>query len=228
MNISCIPSALLVDKDIIETLCHSPESSHDQFSAFFRFYCNTLCADLFPTDILANSSTHPLASSIDVTKAVTMLRSQCGTSKETLIRQLFPGLPNYKQEQSLRTLVKISFMLDTASYKSFSDDFQLRFGDAFPVNWKDDQSLVDFIHTTFSPSVYRVTETHNKLKAWKLKKRHGISIVPTNDLIQHLLYDPRSRTLTVFHQVAWLRAQLRHAVEQSGIVTDKEYIERYC
>ncbi|KAI1650060.1 uncharacterized protein F4817DRAFT_303578 [Daldinia loculata] len=139
MNINCIPPALLIDKNIIETLCHSPEPPHDQFSAFFRFYCNTLCADSFPTGTLTNSFAHPLASSIDVIKAISMMRSQCGTSKETLIRQLFPGIPKDKQEQSLRTLVKVAFMLDTASYKSFSDDFQLRFGDAFPVNWKDDQ-----------------------------------------------------------------------------------------
>ncbi|XXH00750.1 hypothetical protein Hte_007100 [Hypoxylon texense] len=102
-------------------------------------------------------------------------------------------------------------MIDASSTESFSDDYRFRHSDSFPVHWEDGKSFIDFIQSTFPSTTYRATGPFNRLKAWKLKQRCGISIVPTDDLVRHLLYDSGSRTLTVFHHVTWLKAQLNHA-----------------
>ncbi|KAK4450977.1 hypothetical protein QBC34DRAFT_378802 [Podospora aff. communis PSN243] len=49
------------------------------------------------------------------------------------------------------------------------------------------------------------------LKAWKLRKRYRIRISPTDDLAQHLVYNHTTGTLSVFRQVTYLKAQLRHS-----------------
>jgi hypothetical protein len=36
------------------------------------------------------------------------------------------------------------------------------------------------------------------------------SILTTNDLAQHLLYDDRARTIKIFHYISWLKAHLRY------------------
>ncbi|UNI16373.1 hypothetical protein JDV02_002809 [Purpureocillium takamizusanense] len=50
---------------------------------------------------------------------------------------------------------------------------------------------------------------HKKfLKAWKLRKRYKIKLRHTNNLLEHLSYDPLTRVLRVYHQVSFLRTQL--------------------
>ncbi|KAK0710088.1 hypothetical protein B0T26DRAFT_679412 [Lasiosphaeria miniovina] len=108
-------------------------------------------------------------------------------------------------------------MIECASKDGFSARYRVQDGANFPVKWQPVQTFVDFIESTFphdaSSSVPLRAFTGDrglkawKLKAWKLRARYAARIVPTNDLVQHLLYDRRTGTLSVFHQTAWLKAK---------------------
>ncbi|KAI3331784.1 hypothetical protein HD806DRAFT_478283 [Xylariaceae sp. AK1471] len=198
------------DHDVVQFLCHRDNTLPQyRFPTFCRFYHDTIDVNSALTNPSTAISQRFLASPSAIIAVVSKLRSQCNTAKATILQQLFPQMSKEGAELCLRSIVKIAFMIDPASLSFFSDEYQ-RWGEYCPVQWKDDQSLVRFIESTFPRSACRVTATHSRLKAWKLEHRYGISIVPTNDLAQHLLYDFQCRVLTVFHQVAWLKAQLRY------------------
>jgi hypothetical protein len=52
----------------------------------------------------------------------------------------------------------------------------------------------------------------NALKGWKLKKRAHVKFRPTDNLAEHLLYDPQDNVVRVFHQTALLKAHLRLSI----------------
>jgi len=49
----------------------------------------------------------------------------------------------------------------------------------------------------------------NALKSWKLKKRAHIKFLLTDNLVEHLLYDPQDNIVRIFRQTAFLKAHLR-------------------
>jgi hypothetical protein len=144
-----------------------------------------------------------------------MFRSLCNrTKKEDLLVKLFPGTTKAESERCLRITTKLAVMVDCASRNAFSVNYRLQNDDTFPAKWRDDQTFVDFFHCvfpTYPTSPFRVSEAGKGLKAWKLLHRHHIQIVPTNDLVEHLVYNKTSRTISVFHQVAYLKEQIRHS-----------------
>lgn len=64
------------------------------------------------------------------------------------------------------------------------------------------------------------------LKAWKLTKRYGIKIKGTNNLLEHLVLDPKSMTLKVFHQVSFLRAHLKKSKQEPLNLYFEESLKR--
>lgn len=112
----------------------------------------------------------------------------------------------------------MAFAIDPASRDDFSKGYKVENEENSPVKWQLDQTLVQFIQSAFAattPDSWPVSMASSRLRAWKLKHRYGIQIVPTNDLIQHLMYNPRHRTLSVFHQVEYLKAHVQHSAERS-------------
>jgi hypothetical protein len=49
----------------------------------------------------------------------------------------------------------------------------------------------------------------NALKCWKVKKRAHINFLPTDNLAEHMLYDPQDGVVRIFRQIAFLKAHLR-------------------
>ncbi|KAK3361600.1 hypothetical protein B0T24DRAFT_691480 [Lasiosphaeria ovina] len=144
------------------------------------------------------------------------VRHNVGSCTQEFHEAAFPQIAHADQERAARLVVKVAFMIDYAS----KDGFSVQDDANFPVKWQPVQTFVDFIESTFphdasSPVPPRAFTGDRGLKAWKLKARYATGIVPTNDLVQHLLYDRRTRTLSVFHQTAWLKAQIRHSAGQS-------------
>ena len=121
-----------------------------------------------------------------------------------------------EKEYATRVIIQAGFMIDCSSKDYVSNTFQK---DGFSRNkWEINQSFVDFMDQTFkytylqdqNKRVYREAITQKKaLKAWKLAKRYNINIRPTDNISDHLLYDPQERSLKVFRQIAFLRAHLR-------------------
>ncbi|KAF2420308.1 hypothetical protein EJ08DRAFT_550934, partial [Tothia fuscella] len=93
-----------------------------------------------------------------------------------------------------------------------------------PTSWAVNESFLGFVERSFPPSldmdeeaISDALDESNALKAWKLKKRLGIEITPTDNLAHHLLYDPRHNKLYVFHHVAFLKAHLELSADTLGV-----------
>lgn len=86
------------------------------------------------------------------------------------------------------------------------------------VQWEGDVTFLDFMKDAFTPTSITTPEQQSKnaatikhknaLKAWKLRKRYGIKLRATNNLLEHLSYEPSARVLKVFHNVTYLRVHL--------------------
>ena len=88
----------------------------------------------------------------------------------------------------------------------------------FPIKWLPSQTFVEFFQSAFTADLMEFWHSSirkHTLRAWKLNRRLGIQIRPTNDLAEHLVYSPTTKTLAVFHQVEWLKCQVRRTLERS-------------
>ncbi|KAH6869268.1 hypothetical protein B0T10DRAFT_418762, partial [Thelonectria olida] len=83
------------------------------------------------------------------------------------------------------------------------------------ASWLPDEAFIDFVARCFPQvssgrrdRVATVLDDKSSLKAWKLKDRLGINFRGTNNLADHLLFDPRNQILYLFHHTAYLKAHL--------------------
>lgn len=115
---------------------------------------------------------------------------------------------------ALRQTVKLAYLIDPASYRGYSNMSQFENDPNFPVEWKSEQTFKDFFNTVFptttnTQELWTLSTGKKSLKAWKLRQRLKIRIERTDDLAAHLVYNPARKSLMVFHQVEWLKAQIK-------------------
>lgn len=202
---------LLERERIVQEICHSKSHnlSNAHFHTFLRFYTSTLIGG--KTSFSIGIQEPVFRTHADVIEAVLSLRRNATLTKSSFQDQAFGNAEDLEKEYAARVAVKVAFMVDCASKDDFSDSYQLY--RSFPVKWAATQNLIEFLQGAFPTTETRPfhTRSSNRLmKAWKLKKRNGIRFMPTNDLVQHLLYDPYSSTVKIFHQAAFIKAQLWH------------------
>jgi hypothetical protein len=83
-----------------------------------------------------------------------------------------------------------------------------------PVVWHDDESLRTLMESAFRrkdpPSLGDVHEfsIKSRLAAKTLKTVHGLKFQGTNDLRRHLLLDPETKTIHIFHYNSLLKEHL--------------------
>ena len=209
--------------EIVEAFCHAVLSDSKRYKAFLRFYNSTCLARgkfFVPIDPPI-FKTHA-----DIIKTVRDLRNNPTLTRDAFLSFAFQSDNILEREYSLRTAVKVGFLFDCASKDDYSDVYQ-RAG-AFPVKWTATQTFLDFLQGAFpaySPKPFHSGLRKYSLKAWKLRKRYGIRLVPTSDLVQHLIYDRQTSTIKVFHQVAFLKAHLRHTAELPLEATFEESLQ---
>ncbi|KAF5588577.1 uncharacterized protein FSUBG_11434 [Fusarium subglutinans] len=127
-----------------------------------------------------------------------------------------------ERERLARSIVKVAFMVGCSSKDFYSEG--LRSEGLSRVKWEENQGILDFMKQAFASGVAQTTaqqendvealQEKKALKAWKLVRRYGIKIRPTNNLLDHLLYDPREKVLKVFHQTAFLRTSLKQTKDE--------------
>jgi hypothetical protein len=136
--------------------------------------------------------------------------------------QFAPTVSEYEKDNAIRALVRVAFMMDCAPRDRFEEGYMVR--DFIPRLWHMDQSWADFAELCFPPiiqsqtmleGVHAVMAQREKLKAWKLKKRYKVKLRPTDDLAEHLVFDPQLRTLKIFRHVSFLRAHLRRSKSEN-------------
>lgn len=205
--------------DVIKMLCKVAEPTESQFIAFRRFYDEMTHFD--QTGSISISITHPgLTSHAAVLQAVDTLKSQCNEELELgMFQQIaFPDCLPKDKEKAAKATTQLAFMIDPSSRDGFPMAYRIENEHIFPVKWLPTQTFIQFFHIAFpteSLDLWRSHTRSNSLRAWKLKRRLGIQIRPTNDLAEHLVYNPRTKTLAVFHQVEYLKAQVRYTAERS-------------
>ncbi|KAL7942803.1 hypothetical protein V8C42DRAFT_140241 [Trichoderma barbatum] len=205
--------------DAIKALCNVAEPAESQFVAFRRFYQEMTHFD--QTRDVAISIRNPgLTSHAAVLQAVAMFKSQCNETLdlEAFQRATFPNCLPKDRELAAKITTQLAFMIDPSSKDGFPMAYRIENEHNFPVKWLPTQTFIQFFHTAFpreSVDCWRSDTRCKRLRAWKLKRRLGIQICPTNDLAKHLVYTPRTKTLAVFHQVEYLKAQVRYTADRS-------------
>lgn len=204
----------------IKELCQEPDQpSESQYIALRRFYREV--TNFNPStygEIAVPINRSGLSSHTDVLSAVSRLKFQCNQRLEEFQKEAFPDCLPVNRERAAKTTVQLAFMIDPSSRDGFPMAYRFENEDAFPVKWLPNETFIQFFNTAFPTEpldFWHSSIRKRSLKAWKLKRRLGIQLRPTNDLAEHLVYNPRMKTLTVFHQVEYLKAQVRHTAHRS-------------
>lgn len=149
--------------------------------------------------------------------AADLIKNAPEMTKEGVTRSLYEGhktaLSMSKIEKATNLAVQAMLMVDCAPNHWHATDFVL--GAHRPVSWLPGETYVGFFERSFpmsressTQSVQTAMEDRGALKAWKLQKRLGVNFRATNNLSEHLLFDPRSNCLYLFHHAEFLKAHL--------------------
>ena len=122
------------------------------------------------------------------------------------------------REHGIRALLQASLMIDCALKQHLPEGHKV--SDFVPQSWGEQQSFDEFVERCFpspaqSQKVRQDSENplaqRSRLTAWKLKEWHKLRLRPTDNLAEHLVFEPESSILHVFRQVGWLKAHLRRS-----------------
>ncbi|KAI1392526.1 uncharacterized protein F4822DRAFT_131716 [Hypoxylon trugodes] len=98
-------------------------------------------------------------------------------------------------------MVNVAFMVNCDERDYYPESFPT---EDLRAKWESTQTFADFLRNVFQQQtgskITLYADENKSLKAWKLSKRYGIKIRDTNNLLEHLLYNPRERSLLFFHQ----------------------------
>jgi hypothetical protein len=124
-------------------------------------------------------------------------------------------------DHAINIAVHLMVMIDCTIVDSHSEGYEI---DGYrPTKWQQNERFTDFVFNSFPldneddrPRILEVQRNCNTLKAWKLKKRAHVTFKPTDDLREHLLYDPPENTVRLFRHTSFLKAHLRQSVAKSS------------
>lgn len=205
-------------EDALKALCRVCKLTEHQFAAFRQFYDEaTQEARLLRYDdrIIIPIDSIGLPTHESVVQAVNKLRSSPEKTAEAFWTEAFPHCIN--QKDAARQTVKLAYLIDPASQDDYPNGFRFENEPIYPVKWQLEQKFKDFFSAAFPTDtqyVWAASSKQTSLKAWKLRQRLRLEIVGTNDLAQHLVYNPKTKSLAVFHQVEWLKAQIRYTKDR--------------
>ena len=149
-----------------------------------------------------------LGSHAHIEHLVTKLRDEPSTTRLQFENVLCAGRKTLEQESqhAIRTVLRVGFMLDCTLKGSKTSRNGVR------SQWQSNESFADFVARSIPKAEQGILIPYEDITAsvaWNLKQRSGVRIEKTDDIADHLLYNPDTRVLKVFHQMAYLRAQLQ-------------------
>ena len=153
----------------------------------------------------------------DILQAVQLLKDNPSITKTKAIQDLSNSVDaaNVRpgDEAIINLAVQSMIMVDCSAKHHHAADFSL--GGYRPVSWHADETFFDFVNRSFPSRHDRSAErlrdalrNKSSMKAWKLQKRLGISFRGTDNLAEHLLFEPRDNCLYLFHHAGFLKAHL--------------------
>ena len=185
----------------------------ESFSAFLTFYKRATSSQAFRFTTLRVDE--PIITShSQLQQLVQCLRDNPSSTRKEFEAIAFPK--DFKEQDlqhAVKVIVKLGFMLDCTRKNVLSKSaYNAQRGIPW---WEPNKTFADFVASSFPK--HKADEGYEPddfptVYAWKLKQRCKINFEKTDDISEHLLYDRDTRTLKVFHQMAYLRMQLqRHA-----------------
>lgn len=100
-----------------------------------------------------------------------------------------------------------------------------------PARWGDDESFHGFVSRmvpTKTHGVITPQQGRNKLAVWKLEHRCKVKVIATNNIAEHLLYNPKNGSLRVFHHITWLHTQLERIQTDDDDLDLEDSLRRYA
>ncbi|OCL12556.1 hypothetical protein AOQ84DRAFT_419352 [Glonium stellatum] len=118
--------------------------------------------------------------------------------------------------KAVNIAVQAMIMVDCAARDRHSTTYEV---DSYrPISWEPSEPFLDFVQRAFPRDsegdrrrIKQALRNRYILKAWKLKKRLGVTFRMTDNLMEHLLYDSHNQVLYLFHQTAFLKAHLKRS-----------------
>lgn len=204
-------------KDIAKTfLSDEAAKVPEEYGAYFTYY-NALFSKMSGGHVLDITTPAYSNHGSVILFFNTLIRDTSHT--ETKFSSFFAaGVEIEARGYAVRALLKASLMIDCAP-KEQSPKRQ-RIVDFVPRPWEQLQPFAQFVERCFpSPAQSKkvrhqspdALEQRRKLKAWKLKWRYAVRLRPTDNLAEHLAFDPKRRKLLVFRQVGFLKAHLHRS-----------------
>ncbi len=190
------------------------EDKLPSFSTYFKIY------DFLTSSQYTTVQIHPsvLNSHDDIRRLALELRANPRTTRKEFKDRVFPqrfGNPEavIDQERAINVAVQLMLMIDCSDKDRHCEDYEV--GGFRPVRWEGSERFTDFVRKAFPNEVHdqgqvrTAMKEKNALKCWKLKKRAHIKFLSTDNLAEHLLYDPQDGVVRIFRQTAFLKAHLR-------------------
>ena len=193
------------------------EKRANSLSAYFRVYDSLTTSQIHHTVVQIQEPA--LKSHGDVIGLIRTLKENVQCTRDEIRSLAFPSLSaepttSADVDDAINVAVHALIMVDCAAKRDHSDAYEI---DGFkPATWQNTERFADFVLRSF-PSAHDkghqrlclTQEQKGSLKAWKLRKRAGVTFKPTDNLAEHLLYDQHDDTIRLFHHTAFLKAHLR-------------------
>ncbi|KAK0616427.1 hypothetical protein B0T14DRAFT_434869 [Immersiella caudata] len=237
-----LPPTEIERQDIVGEIFGSPLASQantTRFETYFRHYCSVVCP-ASSGDTVIQLDSPALRTHADILSSLKLLTHDPtitfeAFSNQAVNRRSSEATPK-EREHVARVVVEVAFAINC----SLKDYYSLNFADGGfrHVKWERNVPFSHFVESSFQlrpahaqPSDYRgrladMMKRKKALKAWKLKKRYGLKIRGTNNLLEHLAFDSKTKTLRVFHQVSFLRGHLAKTKDDSLDLTFHESLKR--
>ncbi|KAM0312771.1 hypothetical protein ACHAO8_006052 [Botrytis cinerea] len=211
--------ATSTEKRLIAKDLFNAEEKLDTSSTYFQIY------DRLTSPQYAAVQVHPSAlnSHDDIRRLALELRTNPQSTREEFKVKVFPQISTdaeilIDQERAINVAVQITLMIDCFDKDHHYEGY--RVGDFRPVSWDSSERFADFVKKVFPIDVHdqekvrTALKEKNALKCWKLRKRAHIKFFPTDNLAEHLLYDPQDNVVRLFRQTAFLKAHLQLSASQ--------------
>jgi hypothetical protein len=203
------------------------EERLQSFSAYFKVY-DTLTnpqhatIQIYPPVVNSHEDIRKLALELKANPQITRKEFR----NRVLSSHLAQSSPTDGQDDAINSVIQVMLMIDCADKGRHWEGYEI--GGFKPVCWEDSKSLTDFVRGVFPmeardhEKLKMALREKNTMKCWKLRKRARVKFLPTNNLAEHLLYDPIDNAIRIFHQTAFIKAHLRMS---TSIPIDSEIAE---
>ncbi|KAF7917219.1 uncharacterized protein EAE98_010324 [Botrytis deweyae] len=211
--------ATINEKKLVAKDLFSAEEKIHSFSTYFQIY------DRLMSPQYATVQVHPSAlnSHDDIRRLALELRANPQSTREEFRTKVFPNISTdpesvIDQERAINVAVQIMLMIDCSDKDRHYEGYEI--GGFRPVSWNSSEQFADFVKKVFPMDVHdqekvrTALKEKNALKCWKLRKRAHIKFVSTDNIAEHLLYDPQDNVVRLFRQTAFLKAHLRLSASQ--------------